>query len=237
MRAKNFSLLTSIAAALVLGCGGAVFSPGASPGDDGGGTQDAGTHDSGPGPSDSGPAPDSPAIDAGPGPWSPVCPATPPALGSACTQQTVQCEYGDAWWNVSCDTVVECENAQWTSYQPSFGPCTPSPGANAPTCPPDYASVKQGSACPATGVSCYYTQGECSCDVPLAGPIPLDGGTGYWGCVPEPGCPWPRPRLGSACSLEGTSCTYEECAYSQLCVNGTWQAQAEACAGGAASGG
>jgi hypothetical protein len=237
MRASHLSLLISFGAAFVLGCGGAVFTQGESPGGDDGGTADSGAHDSGPGPSDSGPAPDSPVpIDSGPGPWSLVCPGTTPAIGAACNTETVQCEYGDSWWNISCDTVVQCVNTQWTSYKPSFSPCTPAPGPNPSSCPTDYASVSQGSACSTNGLSCYYPQGVCACQVPLGGPVQLDGGTGYWGCVPEPGCPWPRPRLGSTCHLEGTSCTYEACAYAQQCINGMWQAQLEACAGAATGG-
>jgi hypothetical protein len=101
---------------------------------------------------------------------------------------------------------------------------------NTAACPTDYASVPQGSACSTDGLSCIYEQGECSCQVPLGGPVQIDGGTGYWGCVPEQGCPFPRARLGSACSGDAM-CTYEACSYAQNCQGGVWQAQQEACAG------
>jgi hypothetical protein len=159
-------------------------------------------------------------------------------VGATCAHENVQCEYGDAWWSVACDSVVQCQNGQWATYQPSFEPCSAKPGPNSASCPADYAAVPQGSMCATTGVSCVYDQGECACQVPLEGPIEIDGGTGYWGCVPEQGCPFPRPPLGSACSSEGTNCTYEACSYAQTCQGGLWEAQEEACAqagGGAAN--
>jgi hypothetical protein len=159
-----------------------------------------------------------------------------PVEGSACTQQTVQCEYGTAWWNVACDKVVQCENGQWTTIQPSFGACTPQPGPNPAACPATYASVAQGSACSDTSTQCWYPQAECSCQFPFGGPPPPNsdaGPVGTWQCIPESGCPYPRPRLGSACTIEGTYCTYEVCSYAQTCMNGVWQSQPMACAGAA----
>ena len=118
-------------------------------------------------------------------------------------------------------------------YQPSFEACTPKPGPNSASCPATYASVPLGASCAATGLSCTYGQGLCSCQEPLGGPIQIDSGTGphgYWGCVPEQGCPFPRPRLGSACASVGLYCTYEACSYAQTCQGGVWQGQSEACA-------
>lgn len=237
-------LAAAVLASLAVGCGGSVFTSGDTGGGDGGGGGSSsgggdggGSHDAGPGPSDGGGGGhDAPSgNDSGPG-WSPVCPATIPTIGSTCTQETVQCEYGKAWWNVSCDQVVQCDNGRWAGYQATFEPCTPEPGPNSSACPADFAAVQQGSACTDTSLSCQYSQGTCACQVPLGGPILLDGGGGSWGCTPEPGCPVPRPRLGSACSLEGTTCTYEECAYGQTCINGTWQSQPEGCAEAAGGG-
>jgi hypothetical protein len=70
----------------------------------------------------------------------------------------------------------------------------------------------------------------------LGGPVQLDSGASLeWICLPEEGCPFPRPRLGSACagSVEpgGQVCTYEACSYAQVCRNGVWQAQQAECAG------
>ena len=231
----------ALASILLLGCGGA-FAPAEPGGDggpaaDGGGTGDGSPHDSAP-PGDSGPLPDGGGpdvidFDAAP-PWSPICPPSAPAIGSACSLVNAECEYGGAWWSVSCDTVVRCDAGQWTLEHPSFESCTPEPGPNAPACPATYASVPMGASCTDTSLSCVYAQGLCSCQIPLGGPVMLDGGSGYWGCVPGSGCPFPRPRIGSACgAASGTYCTYEACSYGQSCQGGVWVPEQEACAGAA----
>lgn len=33
--------------------------------------------------------------------WSPVCPTVSPTAGAPCSNDGVESEYGDAWWNVS----------------------------------------------------------------------------------------------------------------------------------------
>ncbi|HEY1696620.1 MAG TPA: hypothetical protein VGG39_30875 [Polyangiaceae bacterium] len=229
---------STLVASGLLGCGGA-FAPRDANGDAG---DDAGGHDAGP-TGDASPDPDGgggdASNDASPAPWSSVCPASLPAIGSACSLENVECEYGSAWWSISCDAVVQCSAGAWTKEQPSYTPCSAQPGPNAPSCPATYASVPTGTSCDATGLRCVYGQGLCTCDVPLGGPILIDGGTGSWGCVPENGCPFPRPRLGSPCdgSSATSTCTYEECSYGQSCQDGAWVAEEEGCAGAGASAG
>ena len=232
MRIGPFALFAAAVAlaGLTLGCGGAVYT--ADPGGGDSGAGDAAAQDSGPGPADGGGGPDGSGGDSST-PWSPECPAGLPATGTACSKENLQCEYGSAWWSVSCDPVVQCQGGLWAAYKPSFDPCSARPGANPPSCPADFASVSQGSACATNGVSCIYAQGLCACQVPLGGPIPIDGGTGYWGCAPEQGCPFPRARIGTACTHDGMNCTYEECSYAQTCQGGVWQGLEEACAQGA----
>jgi len=228
MRIPSILALAAAAAALasltLLGCGGAVAGSLAGSGDSG--APDGSAHDSGPAPLDGG-GQDGGGHDASP-PLSPDCPAMLPAAGTACTHENVQCEYGDAWWSVSCDSVVQCQGSVWTTYQASYEPCSPEPGPNSASCPADFAAVPQGECAPA-GLTCIYPQGECSCAVPF-GPVEIDGGTADWGCVPEQGCPFPRPLLGSPCTGEGTSCTYEACSYGETCTNGLWAAEEEGCA-------
>ncbi|HEY8039615.1 MAG TPA: hypothetical protein VIF15_07465 [Polyangiaceae bacterium] len=225
MRATSFLW---VAALLPLGCGGAE-SPLLS-GDDG---TDGGLHDSGP--YDGNGSTDGNGRDAigndSETPWSPVCPIGMPAAGASCSPEGAQCEYGGAWWSVSCDTVMQCQSGRWSVFRPSFAQCSPPPGPNPPACPADYASVPQGGQCTPSGLSCNYAQANCSCLVPLGGPVQIDGGSAYWGCVPEPGCPMPRPRLGTACGGSSTYCTYEACSYGESCQGGVWIAQQEACAG------
>jgi hypothetical protein len=224
----NARILPLLSLAL-LACSGAVAPLG--PGVDAGPT-DASSHDAAP-PSD-GDIPDGYIIvDASP-PWSPVCPASKPAVGSACSDENLQCEYGDAWWNVACDAVLQCQQGKWQIDHVSYVPCTPAPGPNPAACPPSYADVPQGTSCNDNGESCVYSQAMCSCRTPL-GPVFEDGGAS-WYCLPEVGCPMPRPRIGTGCTGAATYCTYAECEYSQECTNGVWQGQEEACAG-AASGG
>jgi hypothetical protein len=183
---------------------------------------------------DSGPVIDAiaPPPDANPpdaGPWSPLCPNTAPTLGTPCTQPDLQCEYGDAWWSIGCDVVVQCRSGSWASDTVG-GACTPQPGTNSSSCPATYGDVPQDQTCSPTGLSCLYSEGICSCGFPF-GPQPPVGG-GLWSCLPGQGCPFPRPRLGSACSGSGMPCDYETCSYEEYCSGGTWQAQPAACAGG-----
>jgi hypothetical protein len=230
---RSLGLLVALTA-LTVSCGGAVYTTGPASGDSG--SADTGSIDASPGdggPHDSGgtegSVPDASGGDSS-APWSPVCPDTQPATGSSCSTENVQCEYGDSWWSVSCDPVVQCQSGHWGTFQPSFEPCSAKPGPNSAQCPSTYAAVSQGSSCTDTSLSCVYEQGECSCQMPLGGPVQIDGGSAYWGCEPGQGCPFPRPRIGAACSDEGTSCTYEACSYAQTCQGGAWQGQEEACA-------
>jgi hypothetical protein len=240
MRVPSLALLAAATAlaGLTVGCGGSVFTGAQGGADSGAG--DGAVHDSGPGPSDGG-GPDGSGGPDGFGDdsstsWSPVCPETLPGSGTACSHENVQCEYGSAWWSVACDEVVQCQSGRWAVYQPSFDPCSPEPGPNAASCPADYASVPQGTACTSNGLSCIYAEGQCACQVPFEG-IPIEAGAGYWGCVPEQGCPFPRARLGAACTASSQlDCTYEQCSYAQTCQDGVWQAQEEACAGTAGGG-
>lgn len=171
--------------------------------------------------------PDGNAADASP--WSPDCPTDPPTAGTPCTQPQLQCEYGDAWWSVSCDVVMECQGGQWGNARPSFEPCSAQPGPNSSQCAATFADVPRGSSCSPAGFTCRYPQGQCSCQLPLGGPVLIDGGSASWGCLPGTGCPYPRLRLGVACSSDGKFCTYEACSYGQSCQGGVWQAQPEVC--------
>jgi hypothetical protein len=192
-----------VALAMALGtcaCGGSV----------GANAADAGVHQDSGQPGDAG-------ADA---PWSPVCPQSPPAGDSPCTQDMLQCEYGNSWWNVSCDMVMQCVGGRWISDTPSSETCTPEPGPNASFCPQSPMDVGARTSCPQAGAQCVYGHGAfcfCTSNAPDGGE-PL-----YWGCEPEPGCPSSRPPLGSACSTGGLTCTYDPCVYQQKCVNGVWQ--------------
>lgn len=193
-----------LASAVTIGCGGRTNGDAAPSGDSGSGSGSGGSSEAG----------DSDSANAN---WSLVCPDSAPTVGTACTQDQLQCEYGDAWWNVSCDTTVQCIGGQWIADQPSTSPCLPAPGPNPPSCPQNPTAIGH-TACPQLDVECVYGQGVfCTCDS-----NDPDGGNPYWGCLPEPGCPASRPRLGAPCA-GGQVCTYESCVYTQQCADGVWQ--------------
>lgn len=212
-------LTTLLLSAVGVGCGGSVS--GAS--HDGGGPDvfnDAKNPQDGGGPNEDGPIGDSEISDAEP--WSAVCPASAPTVGSACSQDMLFCEYGDAWWNVACDTVVRCYGGQWIHAEAGGSGCLPAPGPNPPACPTSGTAI---GPCPEAGLTCNYLQGVvCQCLTAAAAP---DAGP-KWDCIPEPGCPTTRPRLGSPCT-GGVSCTYELCAYMEICQNDVWQPQSYSC--------
>jgi len=150
------------------------------------------------------------------GPWSPLCPEQPPVLQTKCAQPGLSCEYGNAWWNVSCDTIVDCAGGEWFTGAAGHSPCLPAPGPNSASCPAD-PSTAVGGGCPSDGLTCYYGQGSlCQC-----GPWGGDAGL-TWACFPGGGCPSARPRLGSPCTSTAT-CTYAPCDYAESCVDGVWQ--------------
>ncbi len=152
------------------------------------------------------------------GPWSPICPEMPPTLGTACSlaAESAWCEYGDAWWDLSCDTLVQCVAGQWTVVQ-TLSPCFPQPGPNSSECPATPGAVQ--GPCADAGLTCYYGMGlfegcRATCH---AGPMWTEG--------PQGGCPDARPRFGSACEAPGLVCNYGDPSGLLLeCVQDVWQA-------------
>lgn len=215
-RAFVVPTLSILLGALALGCTGEVFS-GGNPGADGGPGVDAA-----PG-SDSGPTPD-----AGPGPdgSSGLCPASVPAMGSACSVADLQCEYGTSFYP-GCDTVVQCSGGVWSGGVVG----TYCPGPNPSGCPSSLQAAV-GQLCGSNQASCDYPDGQCTCGNLFGPPVYVDGGptNQTWSCFqPTAGCPLPRPRLGSACT-GNASCEYQSCAFSEQCVNGAWAGFPEGCA-------
>lgn len=201
---RTLTWIILLGSAITTGCGGKTHGDGAPSGDSGSGSSSGGSSEAG-------------ASDSANANWSLVCPDSVPTVDTPCTQDQLQCEYGDAWWNVSCDTTVQCIGGQWITDQPSTSPCLPAPEPNPPSCPQNPTAIGHTS-CPQLNVECVYGQGVfCTCDS-----NDPDGGNPYWGCLPEPGCPASRPRLGAPCT-GGQVCTYESCVYTQQCVDGVWQ--------------
>jgi hypothetical protein len=169
------------------------------------------------------------------GSWSPVCPVDAPTVGSACSLAGLQCEYPRSalyadklQYDVTCDILRACTSGAWASV--SFGGMTCAPdGPNSTMCPATLDKVLKGGTCPDNGLRCEYAAGVCSCAPNLGGPVTRSDAGASWSCNPGSGCPMPRPRLGSACATAGQMCTYETCAYEEICQEGIWQGEEEAC--------
>jgi hypothetical protein len=170
------------------------------------------------------------------GSWSAVCPVDAPTVGVACSLAGLQCEYprgalyaGKLQYDVTCDILRGCTSGAWATV--SFGgvACTPD-GPNSTMCPASLDRVANGGACADRSLRCEYPDGVCTCAPNLGGPIMLVDAGASWSCNPESGCPMPRPRLGSACATVGQMCTYEACAYEEICQDGIWQGEEEGCA-------
>lgn len=165
------------------------------------------------------------------------CPTAVPTAKSPCATPGLSCEYGGTGDHLLCSTIASCQAAasggnQWYVNAPPSG-CVASPAENPMGCPPSYATLPTGAACPREpATQCVYAEGVCGCIGCMA-----DGGgaSTEWACQPWPapsGCPEPRPRLGSPCTQEGQSCFYANvCGVNDGepvmgCQNGRWVQQA-----------
>jgi hypothetical protein len=161
------------------------------------------------------------------------CPSATPANGALCSVPRLSCEYGGVGEHLLCSTIAECVPTSsgvyaWLVGAPAAD-CISSPANNPLGCPPSFATLPNGAACPREAVSqCVYDQGVCGC-----GPCAADGGAPaqQWTCVAWPtpnGCPAARPRIGTPCAPEGKSCLYGTMCQvndgepSLLCKNGVW---------------
>jgi len=204
---RLFWCTVGLVAIVALGCGGKAGgeqqsdSGGSSSGSSSSGGSSSGGSSSGGG-SDAAPesAVDDAAMD---GPWSTVCPQTEPELGANCNEFNIQCEY-------ACGSVsLVCTNGAWSTSVTL--PCSPSQASNPVSCPS--VAVVSGSPCGPQGVQCAYDGAEaCTCSQNLT-----------WYCLPQAGCPYPRPRQGATCSNPALDCVYDGLT-SEACVNGIWQA-------------
>ena len=165
---------------------------------------------------------------------SSACPNQAPTQGGACASKGLECEYGSDP-NVACDTIARCDPTGWTVTPPSTAGC-PTPPLG-PTCPPTFASVKEGASC-TTPTACGYQQGTCSCEVYCGPQYPLghpcEAGTPTtWHCEGgggSTGCPDARPRIGSTCTTDKLSCSYGDCnSIGVVCQSGTWHSQHLGC--------
>jgi hypothetical protein len=164
------------------------------------------------------------------------CPANLPTANAPCDAPGLACEYGGTGDHLLCSTIANCQPAaggnQWFVTAPQAG-CVASQAQNPIGCPPSFTTLPTGATCPREAVNgCVYTEGVCGCI-----PCMADGGASSteWACEAwpaPPGCPEPRPRIGSPCTNEGQSCMYTSvCGVNDGepalgCQNGRWVQQA-----------
>jgi len=145
------------------------------------------------------------------------CPPSAPTQGGACSVAGLYCEYGSDP-NPYCNGLWECMGSTWQNRSTS-GIC-PAPGT---TCPA-YGTIDSNQKCTVASQNCDYTEGTCVCTSDPGGP-PIGNGP-VWSCTPiTPGCPAPRPVLGTGCSVDPSlTCDYGACSggVAESCVNGTW---------------
>lgn len=134
------------------------------------------------------------------------------------------CEYAFPYGgNPHCTTIASCISGTWSLQQPDRSCYT-----NPTSCPADFDA---GNTDMCANVECTYAAGRCTCDDCAAqGPCnricrARDSGT-EWFCFPwdePPGCPNPRPLLGTACTNvdAGTLCggLWDE---PSVCAGGYW---------------
>ncbi len=234
---RSTLLLLSLLA--VVACGGATFS-GPDAGDGGGsssGSASGGSSGSSSGSSSGGTTSSSSGSSSGgttsSSSGSPVagCPGSLPTQFAPCSENGLVCEWGTSP-DPSCDDSATCNSGSWAIPSAPAGVCAPS----APiVCPSSFASVARMSACTPYGGFCDYPEGRCACSVP-EGPAMMNPPSAIWLCQDAgPGCPTPRPRLGTPCSPkeEGMQCDYGSCTVpggsAEQCTAGVWMPAAVGC--------
>jgi hypothetical protein len=134
---------------------------------------------------------------------------------SSCSTSGLSCEYGDDIF-LNCDTLATCTSGMWHVTPPTNTQCGGSTGVLQSGCPANSGMVPVGQAC-SPQMTCGYGDTICYCYIDHTGAPQL------WGCFPVmSGCPYPRPRVGSACNQPGLQCDYSSCGDSISCTNGLW---------------
>ena len=141
----------------------------------------------------------------------PRCPSSLPAAGSPCGVEELRCEWGDdPRWN--CNARSRCYLGKWEAFPPDATKCPSTPIGLPPGCPSRAVAEARGT-CTDTTLFCAYPEGMCTCMIESGPPLP-DAGTypPVWVCETlSPGCPRPRPRIGSACTTTDLRCDYGVC--------------------------
>lgn len=143
-----------------------------------------------------------------------ACPADMPEAGTACTQQTLDCEYGDHP-DFRCNTHVQCrgplpwDGGTWQTFA-SF--C-----ARPTTCAPPMTGGACSDAvdlghCSSLGTICSTDAGLCVCGY---------FGYPFWSCTRP--CATPRPRMGCDCDPKTLCLDYSTLPEGLTCKDGIVQ--------------
>jgi hypothetical protein len=166
----------------------------------------------------------------------PICPATVPTAGAACSAsaQFVSCQYPGEGPNHICGPRAECGPDQSShKFQWKITPPASDCGTAPRPCPSSMGELAEGAPCPAgLGTNqCDYDTGRCAC----LSCLPADGGAGFglmWSCRawvdPDPGCPDIAPLVGTACDMPEQICFYAGCGKVPVgdnlaCHEGSWR--------------
>jgi hypothetical protein len=153
---------------------------------------------------------------------APACPGNAPVQGSECPAAGFACQYGTNVFE-ECVRIAACTVGGWSLTGPAStclsSQCPPFPvGDASPGVPPCPTSLQ--------GTDCWYPQGVCQCSNGIGGPaMPLG-----WYCMPvTPGCPYPTPAPGGACTQPGQRCGGYCGGMGVACDGGVWQANDSPC--------
>jgi hypothetical protein len=160
-----------------------------------------------------------------PRPTSP-CLSVAPAAGTACSDPSLVCSWGDDA-RFGCRTVEACDSGAWKSVGLS---CTKA----APVCPAASPGLDGGLAsCTSAdlGLTCVYDHEAFTC-APCTGNVCF--GENRWLSAALPNaCPATEPNYGEECSVAaGTECNFNVCANggadnigaAMTCTEGFWKA-------------
>jgi hypothetical protein len=155
------------------------------------------------------------------GALSNACPTSRPAAGAPCALAAfTDCEFGSDP-ELHCDTLMGCADGGWVvTSSPEDAGCATN---NSALCPATFSAITQEGLCTVdagglAGVECYYPEARCACTLSTA--------PATWLCdtAETPGCPDPRPRIGSPCEASDAAplCDYGGC-WPQTCQLGRWK--------------
>lgn len=146
-----------------------------------------------------------------------ACPQPQPNAGDSCTQDGLQCSWGNDP-RLFCRSRLRCFGGKWETV------VTPKPWPTACTNSVDCPKAAATGACTlGATLLCAYGDKFCACSI----------ATTNWTCSkPDPGCPPVAPNEGDKNCTGGQSCCYgikPDAVVKAECKNGVWQYTSYSC--------